>query len=289
MKAGKKDDLLYYVLLSLPGLLVYTLIMVALIEAVRLGFFRWDGIRPKVFVGFGNYLKMFQEERFLGSIRNIFILIGATIVFQVGLGITLAYIMTTKIKLDGLFKPIIFLPVVISNVAVVAFFVQFFAARGGYLNYFLSIFGAEPVNWFGLGNKEIFVALVPQTWQYIGLMFVIALAGFSSIPDELLDAATLDGLNNYQLLVKIYIPLSWDTINVCVILAMVGPLKSFVHIWLFNEGGSDQLSHIPGTLMYLVGFYSFNFGYGSSIAIFILIAAGGITFAFRRLLVRERT
>jgi raffinose/stachyose/melibiose transport system permease protein len=288
MRSGKKGDLLSYIIMLLPGLLIYTLIIVAMIEAVHLGFFRWDGIRPKVFVGFGNYLKMFQEERFLVSIRNIFILMGATIVFQVGLGIILAYTMKMTTKLE-IFKPIVFLPVIISNVAVVAFFIQFFAARGGYLNYFLSIFGAAPVNWFGLGNKEILVAIVPQTWQYIGLMFVIVLAGFSSVPDELLDAATLDGLNNYQLLVNIYIPLSWDTINVCVILAMVGPLKNFVHIWLFNQGGSDQLSHIPGTLMYLVGFYSFNFGYGSSIAIFILLAAGGMTFAFRSLLVREHT
>ena len=154
------------------------------------------------------------------------------------------------------------------------FFVEVFEYQYGMMNFFRVLVGLEKINALAGGNITIWYAVFPQTWQNIGLMFIIAYTGFSTMSRDYLDAALLEGLSSFQRLTQLYIPVCWDSISTCFIIALVGPLKAFEHIWIItNGGGGDQKTHIPSTLMYRLGFDSYEYGYGSAIGTFICLLA----------------
>ena len=284
-----RRDYTAYVMLSLPNLILYLLIVVSVVQTIYTGFFRWNGLGSRVFVGIQNYIRLFGDYRFFYSLRNIGILISVTVIFQVGLGVMFAFIIADmELKHSSLFKTLLFLPVIIPNVAVALFFVEVFEFQYGMLNFLLTNIGLEPFNIFLGGNRTIWFAVFPQTWQNIGLMFIIAYTGFSTMSRDYLDAARLEGLSAIQRLVYLYIPVTWDSISACFIIALVGPLKAFEHIWIItNGGGSDQKTHIPSTLMYRLGFDSYEYGYGSAIGTFICILAILLVIVFRLLTKRS--
>lgn len=274
-----------YILMMTPTLVVYAIMLVALALTVRLSLYEWDGISPQEFVGLENYLRLFKDFRFFSSLRNITILIGATVIFQVFVGILLAYfLIDMKLRFANFFKSVIFLPVVISNVAVALYFISLYDYQNGLFNHLLVFLGLDKINFLALGKFTIFFAVIPQTWQYIGLMFIIAYTGFSAVPTDYIDAAKIDGVNSFQRLIHIYLPVSWDSVSVCFIIALVGPLKAFEHIQIVTTGGgADQLSHIPATLMFYIGFDSYEYGYGCSVATFIFVLALTSVTIFRTL------
>lgn len=285
-----KKDFTSYLIMTLPNFIVYSFMLIAIIQTVHLGFFEWTGFGERVFVGLNNFVRLFQDYRFFYSLRNITILISVTIIFQVGLGIIIAFLFTDyEIKQASFFKTFIFLPVVIPNVAVALFFVEVFEYQYGMLNFFRELMNLEKLNILAGGNTTIWYVVYPQTWQNIGLMFIIAYTGFSTMNKDYLDAARLEGLNAYQRLLKLYIPVCWDSISACFIIALVGPLKAFEHIWIItNGGGGDQKTHIPSTLMYRLGFDSYEYGYGSAIGTFICLLSIVLVVIFRLMTQRNK-
>ncbi len=281
----KRNNIIAYLTMTIPAMLVYSLMILAMLQTFRLGLFQWNGLGDQLFVGFHNYVRLVTDFRFFYSLRNIVILISVTVIFQVGLGILFAFLMVDyTLKGSSLFKTLIFLPVIIPNVAVALFFVEVFEFQYGILNFVRGLLDLEKINVLSGGNTTIWYAVFPQTWQNIGLMFIIAYTGFSSMNTDFIDAAKLEGLSLYQRLVKLYIPVSWDSISTCFIIALVGPLKAFEHIWIItNGGGGDQKTHIPSTLMYKLGFNNYEYGYGSAIGTLICILAVVLVLVFRRL------
>jgi len=287
MRIGSKrfDSLKYFIGMMLPTLILYSLYLYIIGKTVSLSFFNWDGFSEKTFAGFENFIRLFMDERFVISLRNIGILIAATVIFQVGLGIVLAFLLTDmRIGFEKFFKSVIFMPVVISNVAVSLYFLTMYDYQNGFINYLLTTLGLEKVNFLGSGLNTIYYAIIPQTWQYIGMMFIVAYTAFTTVDKDFIDASKIDGLNMFQRLVHMYVPISWDSVSVCFIIAMVGPLKAFEHIWILTTGGgSDQMTHIPGTLMFYIGFSNYEYGYGSSVAVVIFALAMFLVLGFRKL------
>jgi len=285
----RDNSILSFLLMVGPIIIVYMFIIIVMAKTFSLSLFEWSGFGGKVFVMFKNFIKLFNDYRFIYSIRNMFIFLVITMVFQVAVGILLAFLLTDfEFKRKGFFKTIIFLPVVISNVAVALYFIQFFDYHYGILNYFLTNIGLERVSLLGSGKDAFIFAVLPQTWQYIGLMFIIAYTSFSTVSKDYIDASKIDGFTSFQRLKYIYIPISWSSLRACFIIALVGPLKAFEHLWLLtNRGGSDQLSHIPSTLMYYLGFSNYEYGYGSAIGVFIFIVAAIFVVLFTKLTAKK--
>lgn len=286
---SKRSNSISFILMIGPIIIVYMFAIIAMMKTFSLSLFEWSGLGEKTFVLFENFIRLFKDYRFIYSIRNIFIFIIITVVVQVGMGILLAFlVIDLEFKGKSFFKSIIFLPVVISNVAVSLYFVKFFDYRYGLLNYFLTHIGLEKVNLIGSGKYAIFFAVLPQTWQYIGLMFIIAYTGFSTVSKDFIDASKIDGFTSFQRLIYIYIPVSWSSLRVCFIIALVGPLKAFEHLWIItNRGAADQLSHVPATLMYHLGFSNYEYGYGSAISVFIVTLAIIFVVLFNKLTAKK--
>jgi raffinose/stachyose/melibiose transport system permease protein len=159
-------------------------------------------------------------------------------------------------------------------------FVLLFNGDIGPLNKILEPIGLDR-NWLSDSKTVLGAVIVPQLWQYLGIHFVIFLAGINSIPAEVLESATIDGASRLRTTFKIIIPLSWETIQLSLIYTFIGCLKTFDYSWVMTRGGPGTLSSFIATSLYKQAFMQNAYGYGSSIATTIILYALFFTMLFR--------
>lgn len=226
------------------------------------------------FVGFGNYIELFNDIMFLQALKNTIILVLAVVVFQVGIALILALLVNSVRKMQILYKVTFFIPIIISATALGLMFNMFIQEDGGMLNQILDIFNFRSVKWFDINNiPKLFTVLsFPIIWQYIGFYFVIFLTGLSTISDELLDAAEIDGATGIQKVFKIQLPLLQNITRVVIILSITGTLKVFDLPYIMNPlGRPSGKMHFLGTYMYYKAFVNnTNLGFAAAIAVLLV-------------------
>jgi len=287
MKTGRKWIIMLFLL---PALLLYIInVIIPIIQSSYYSLLSWDGISHAKFIGLQNYIDLIKDPVFYQSSRNmLYFVIGAGGV-QVFIGLLLAAILRGSIKGLRFFRTVLFFPVVISAVSIAMMFSMIYQNEMGLLNTFLRNVGlgalARP--WLGDQKTAIFAAIFPEIWQYIGFIMVIMLAALMNIPSDILEYAELDGLSGVRKVINIYIPLTWEVIQVCIVLGVTGALKSFEHIYVLTTGGPIHASEIWGTYMYKTVFKSMQFGYGSTISIIILMAGFLFTIILKKYFSRD--
>lgn len=249
-------------------------------------FFDWDGFFYSKFIGLGNYKRLIHDPIIKTAAKNTFILMFFVCIIQVGLGLLFA-ILVDSIKVgSNFFKTVFFFPVVISATAIGLLFKLFYVYEGGLLNSIRTIMGKEPVIWLS-EEKAMGMVSIPIIWQYIGFYFVILLTAIKRIPKELYECAQLDGINGFTKTFYITIPLIWDMIKVCLILAITGTLKVFDIVFVITQGGPMGTTELFSTYMYQKTFTDNRFGYGSTIAVLIVVLGVVISLLLDKLLKRE--
>lgn len=261
----------FYILFFIFGLF-------PMVSGFALSFFRWDGLGSMHFQGFGNYISLFKDVLFWKALTNtIYIGIIAHIPILLG-GLILAYILNSGlVKGQNIFKTIYFMPMVTSSVAITIIFQNLFGNNYGLVNYLLSFFGKDPVNWLGGDGSLIKVAVIVMfAWKWIGWNMVIYLAGMQGINNEIYEAARIDGANHFRIIFNILIPLLKPIILFTLIQSTIGMFNLFTEPFIMtgnNWGGGTNNGGL--TLM----MYLFNkapqggnaYGYASSIAYVITI------------------
>lgn len=219
-----------------------------------------------------NYINMFRDENMHIALKNTAIMILATVVFQVGISLILALLVDNIKKGAGFFRVVYFFPIVISATALGLLFRLIFLYDKGMVNQFLEICGkTELVDWKDEAHA-IFTMMVPVIWQYIGFYFVILITGLNGIPQDIYEAAEIDGASRFQRVIMISIPLIRGTISTCVVLAVTGALKVFDLPWImFPKGLPLGKTWLTGTYMYYETFNVQNVDYGSAIAVAIVV------------------
>ena len=243
-----------------------------------LSFFRWDGLSDMHFVGLQNYGNMFGDPLFWKSLGNtLFIGIIAHIPILLG-GLILAYLLNSKlVKFNNVFKTIYFMPMVTSAVAVTIIFSNMFGYNYDLLNWFLGLFGEEPVNWLGGDGSLIKVAVIVMfAWKWIGWNMVIYLAGMQGISNDIYEAAEIDGATHVDVIFRIMIPLLKPIILFTLIQSTIGMFNLFTEPFVLtgsswtggtNNGGLTLMIYLlnkapqGGTL----------YGYASAVAYVITI------------------
>lgn len=239
-------------------------------------------INPR-YVGLNNYYKLLSDPVVLIATKNTFILMGAAIVFQVGLGIVLALLVDMIRFGKKFFRTVFFFPIVMSAASLALLFRLIYNYDSGLLNSLLEYFGYQPVLWLDAG-KALLMVMIPTIWQYVGFYFVIILTALTKIPDNLYEVADLEGATNFQRIIKITLPLIFEDIKVVLVLVITGVLRVFDFVWLITRGGPFDSSQVLGTYMYSTVFQRRLFGYGSTIAVFIIILGIVITAVTRKIL-----
>ncbi len=261
-------------LFVIPTLIVFSVIVfLPIFMSAFYSTLDWDGIGKGTFIGIDNYIKLFSDGVFLKSIINSFLFAFASIFIQLSISLVLALILASGIKGEKLYRTINFIPVIISTIVIGQLWTKIYNADYGLLNALLKNIGLENLvnDWLGKENTALVCSFIPTLWQYVGYHMLIMYAGAKSISEEIYEAAEIDGSSKINTVFKITLPLLKPILKVCVTFSLIGSLKVFDLIYVLTNGGPLHATEMPSTLMYSSIFNSYQYGYGSAMAVFIII------------------
>ncbi|WP_405109277.1 sugar ABC transporter permease [Paenibacillus sp. FSL K6-1217] len=233
----------------------------------------WNGIGKMTFIGLDNYSRILTDDTFWLSVQNNIVIMLTGLVGQLPLGLIMALLLNKGLKGSGFFRTVGFMPVVISSVMVSLIWGMIYNTEYGMLNSMLAFFGLESwqQNWLGDTKWSMLSISVAYIWQNCGLYMVIFLAALQNIPDEVNEAAELDGATGFRRTLHITIPMLRSTIMVAVVYSISNSFRVFDLIQVLTGGGPAHQTEVMTLYMYNSAFMNLRYGYGSAVSILILL------------------
>lgn len=281
-----KKAILFFIM---PALILFlAIVVIPVFVSMYYSLLKWNGFGAKEFIGIQNYVKLFvnNSDGFVKSIGNSFVIAIFSVFVQIPLAMILALFLAKGIKGEGFFRTVYFIPVLLSSVVIGLLWRQIYHPSLGLLNTLLTNIGLEQWTrtWLGERTTAMMAVIVPTIWQWIGYHMLLLYAGAKSVPEQLREAAVIDGASEFQINTRIIIPLMKPVIKICVIMAVIGSMKSFDLIFVLTGGGPVHATEVPSTLLIHTIFAKFQYGYGSAMAIFIVIECLVMTVIIQRLM-----
>ena len=224
------------------------------------------------FVGFDNYARLLRTPLFWASLRNTFYfaLVGGPLTIAVSLGAAL--LLNAKlVRWKTLFRTIYFTPFVTTLVAVAIVWRYLYHTRYGLLNYALDAFGIAPVDWLGDPRWSMPAIILMAVWKNFGYNMLIFIAGLQSIPDELYDAANVDGAGPVRQFFNVTLPMLRPTLLFVSVITMIGYFQLFAEPYVMTQGGPLRSTTSVVLLMYEEGFRWWRMGYAAAIAFVLFL------------------
>ncbi len=275
-----------------PGLLLYTLfLMVPIGGSFVLSFFDWNGIKnvPLEFVGLENFQAVITDSTFWHSIKNILWFMVLTLATQLPIGLLLAVMLSERYRGYRLFKFAYFVPQVLST-TVIGLVWYFILMPTGVLNTVLGSLGLDHLVKMWLVDKSTAMTsiILVNTWCGIGFHMTVSYAAISGIPDDIVEAAKLEGAVGLKKVFYIIIPMIWESIISSIVVIVTAVLKTFDLVYVMTKGGPNGLTDVPSTLLYKEAFQYSDFGRASVIGVYIFILSVLFTVLSLRITKRER-
>jgi len=229
------------------------------------------------FTAFDNYIKLFDNPLFWTALKNtlFFVIISGPLSIAVSLGAALM-LNSKLVKFKGIFRLVYFMPVVTTLVAVSIVWRFIYHPEFGLLNYGLSFLGVGKIDWLGDPNWSMPSIILLSIWKNFGYNMIIFIAGLQNIPEELYEAAGIEGANAWQKFVNITLPMLAPTTVFITIITMIGYFQLFAEPYIMTQGGPLDSTLSIVLYMYQEGFRWWNMGYSSAIAfvLFVIILVG---------------
>lgn len=240
------------------------------------------------FIGLQNYGRLLTEPLFWKALGNTlyFVVLGVPLSIAASLGAALL-VNSKAARFRNLFRTVFFAPVVTTLVAVAVVWRYIFHTRYGFLNYGLSFFGVEPINWMGDPHWAMPAIVVLAVWKNFGYNMIILLAALQSIPEDLYEAARIDGASAWQLFRHITLPGLAPVLMLVSILTMTGYFQLFAEPYVMTEGGPLQSTLSVLYFMYEEGFKWWSLGRASAVAFLLFVLMFVVTVLQLRLSRRE--
>jgi raffinose/stachyose/melibiose transport system permease protein len=255
---------------AITGLFVYGVIVILPdIAGAVTAFTDWSGVSGNAgFTGFDNFIRLFQEPGASGALVNTLIIAFTVTITQTVIGLLLAVILNRPMKTGALIRGLFFLPVLLPPV-VVAFLWQFLLTPDGPINQTLRAVGLPGLahNWLADSATALGSVIVVMVWQNVGITMVIYLAGLQGVPDELNEAAAIDGASAFRRFWSVTLPLLAPATTVVVSLTLISGLKVFDQVFAMTGGGPGYATQTISLLMYKSAFVSSEYGYSTAIAL----------------------
>lgn len=250
----------YPYLFYLPaGLLFVVFFLIPTAMSFYYSLTRWS-LFDATFIGLDNYKTFLEDPQLKLAFRNTIIYAFLTSGFKVIMGLPLAMLLTSRIKFPGLYRSVIYFPVLVSTVAVGITFYVLMQPSTGLINITLGTFGISGINWMGDPKLALYSVIIVDIWKGIGLAMVLFLAGIQSIPLEYFDAARLEG-GAWVKFRHVILPLSRNTTFTVILLSFIGGLRTFDLIWAMTGGGPGFASDVLTSVIfkeYQAGFYGLS-------------------------------
>jgi len=282
-------------LFVVPALIPYLVLYIyPVIRAFYVSLFEWSGFDKDMrFIGLANYQRLLRDTIFLEALRhNLTAVFGGGAV-MIGFALFFAVATTGKMKGAGFFRAVITGPYLLSGVAVAIFWKFVLDPQFGLLNGILKAVGLDVLArpWLGIKALAFPAILAGVIWWWVGLYMLILAAGIRRIPDDLYEAANVDGATEWQMVTRITIPLIWDVIAVCAVLWIIDALRLFDIVWVMTKGGPANSTHVLGTYLYSVGFGEraglYQLGRGTAIGVVLFALVFASSAVYLRLTRRE--
>ena len=280
----------YKAAMMLPSILVYSIyIMLPIFIAVGYSLTKYTGIGKPKFIGLLNYERMLADKVFWISFRNTMIMFLIAFALLLTASFLLALLLNSKLKGADLSKSFIFSPAIIAPIIVGIIWVYILDPNIGIINSILDAVGASGwrQKWIGGEKLSPYSIAFIYFWQQLGYLTTIFIAGLKMIPEDIMEAAKIDGASSSQKVRYITIPMMKTTISTVAVLIITGVFKIFEIVQQTTGGGPNHLSETLVTYSYTQTFDSSNYGYGMSLATVTFIISLVITGIYS-LLTRER-
>ncbi|HZG75982.1 MAG TPA: sugar ABC transporter permease [Paenibacillus sp.] len=278
---NKTKERAWYAVFTAPLLLIFiTVVIIPFLIGIAYSFISWDGIpaNPKVFVGFDNFVALFQDERFLTSAWNTLKFTILALIAVNALGLMFSLIVTAGFKTSNLARTLIFMPNLIGGL-ILGYIWKFIFTDGfkqiGAMTGFESVF----FNWLIHPDFALYALVVVFTWQMAGYTMIIYIAGINGISEEVMEAAKVDGANLWHRLTKIVFPLLMPSFTVCLFLTLSGAFKIYdVNLSLTN-GGPMHTTELFAMNIFneIFGYGNYGLGQAKAIVFFVVVAAVTLT------------
>jgi len=286
----------YIIVFLAPAVIIYSIFMVyPLLNSLRMSFYTFTADNREVFAGFGNYIKLFTNEnfapRFIGAFKNNFIFFAIHMVVQNSIALLLASLISNERRRGATFyRTVFFMPTVLSVVIIGFIWNLILNPLWGVSKTILGIFnlGFLYKPWLGLAASALPTVGLISVWQFIGIPMILFYAALIAIPDELLEAATVDGATGWDVFWRIKFPLILPTVGIVSILTFVGNFNAFDLIYTMKgaNAGPDFATDIMGTFFYRTFFgQQLQLGdpsMGSTVAamMFLIILTGVLLYTY---------
>jgi multiple sugar transport system permease protein len=267
-----------------PAFIVFLIFTVySLFTSFVLSFKEWDIIQPARFVGLDNYREVLADSDFHEALGHTLYFVVGTVVPTMLLGLGLALLLNSQIRGLGLFRTAYYLPTLTPLVIAALLWTWVYNADYGLANYYLQKLHiiSAPVLWLANRATAMPAVIVMNIWVGAGFSMLVYLAGLQAVPNELYEAAEVDGANAWQKFRRITLPLLAPTTFFLLIINTVGAVKNFTSIFVMTRGGPPGPGGVTTTVVYYIyqqAFVFFKMGYASALAYTLFVLLFGVSY-----------
>lgn len=268
----KNNKYVPYLFLLPASLILLVFFFYPLLEVFRLSFTKYNIVTDPTYIGFDNFIKLFNDPLFWKTFKNSLIYLVGVVPPLVFIPIVLAILVNNTIRGISFFRAVFYLPVIIS-IVVIGIAWKWLYSENGPLNYLFTSLHLIPdkISWLSEPNIVIFSVMAVTVWRGLGYYMVIYLAGLQAIPKELYEAAEIDGASSFQKHLYITLPLLSSSIVFVSVVSSINALKVFVEIFVMTSGGPAYNSATLVQYMYEKAFQELNLGYASALGVVLFL------------------
>ena len=274
-RLARREALAFYAFIS-PWLIGFVALTGGpVIASFLLSFTSWDMASPPVYVGLGNYIALFTTDKLLGkslAVTAIWVIVGLPL--RLVVAYLAALVLNRQLPAIGFFRTVLYLPSVVSGVAIALLWVWILQPQYGLLNSFLRLFGIQGPPWLGSEEWALPGFIVMSLWS-TGAAMIIFLAGLQSVPTELYEAAEIDGAGPLAKLTRVTLPMTTPVILFNLIIGIIQSFQVFTQAYVMTNGGPNNATLFYVLYLYRAAFQYNQMGYASAMAwlLFLVVLA----------------
>lgn len=289
----KNVNTLFSLFLILPSLiLVGFTVFIPIVKSVYMSFLNYKLSASAVYKwnNFTNYKEIFTEGELLSSLTITVIYVFVVVALLLILGLALSVVLNKDIKGRKIIRSVILLPWVMPTVITALLWMWIFQPQYGVLNYILQSLSiiSQPISWVTSVDYALPSVIVASLWRQLPFMVVMLLAGLQSIPNDMYEAARIDGANSVQLFFKITLPYLRNIIKSTVLISIIDNFKQFPLFWIMTGGGPMNKTSTLAILTYKNAFVNLNFGKGAAVSTVWLVLLLVFSTVYNKVLVSNR-
>ncbi len=276
----RRESMGAYLFILPSALLFLAFVAGPMIASLVISFFTWDGMTSAHFVGLDNYATFRADALLHTVLLNTLVFVVGSVLLKMALALLLAVLINRYIPriLRGVFRAVVFFPVIISGVAIGLIWLWLMGPSLGIINYILGLAGLPGIAWLDSSDNALNSLILVDVWRSVGFSFVIFTAGLQGIPAQLYEAAAIDGAGTWAQFRSVTLPLLSPTTYFLLVINLIGAFQFFDLSYVMTHAGPGDATRTIVYYIYSTAFQYFRFGYGSAIAMLLFAILIVLTF-----------